>query len=98
MGFGGIPRLPLQVLCDNAAVVATLTKGTDTLWRRHDLRRLHLSTVHGLRCNTYKIKQVTYVNNLADAPSHAVLRTARHINLQPGEETDETISIPTGWL
>lgn len=93
MGFGGIPRLPLQVLSDNAAFVATtLTKGTGTLWSHH------LSTVHGLRANTYEIKQVTSVNNLADAASHAVLRTTRHTNLQPGEETDETISIPRGWL
>lgn len=33
-----------SVWCDNAAVVATLTKGTGALWRHHDLRCLHLTT------------------------------------------------------
>lgn len=32
-----------NVYCDNSAVVATLSKGT--LWRLHDLKGLHLSTL-----------------------------------------------------
>lgn len=47
------------VYCDNSSVVSTLTKGTGTLWRHHDLRRLHLSTLHGLRGNTFEILQVS---------------------------------------
>lgn len=88
--------------CDNSAVVATLSKGTGTLWRFHDLRRLHLSTLHGLRGNTFTIVQVTSAANLADRPSRAVLdtlhRTANTATLAPGEETDTSIAVPKGWL
>lgn len=63
------------VYCDNSSVVATLSKGTGTLWRFHDLRRLHLSTLHGLRGNTFSIVQVASAANLVDRPSRAVLDT-----------------------
>lgn len=90
------------VHCDNSAVVATLSKGTGTLWRFHDLRRLHLSTLHGLRGNTFTIVQVSSAANLADRPSRAVLdtlhRTSNTSTLAPGEETDTSITVPKGWL
>lgn len=87
--------------CDNSAVVATLSKGSGTLWRFHDLRRLLLSTLHSLRGNTSIIK-VSSEANLADRPSRAVLETlhatAASTTLAPGEEKNTTISIPKGWL
>lgn len=90
------------VYCDNAAVVATLSKGTGALWRFHDLRRLHLSTLHGLWGNTFTIAQVTSAENLADKPSRAVLltlhRTASSSALNPGEEQDTSLDVPRGWL
>lgn len=90
------------VHCDNSAVVATLSKGTGTLWRFHDLRRLHLSTLHGLRGNTFSIVQVSSAANLADRPSKAVLETlhtaAGSSTLNKGQEENASISIPKGWL
>lgn len=90
------------IKCDNSAVVATLVKGTGQLWRFHDLRRLLLSTLHGLRSNTFSIVKVASEHNLADRPSRAVLetlhRTATTSTLAPGEETDTTLDIPRGWL
>lgn len=56
---------------DNSAVVATLSKGTGTLWRHHDLRRLHLSTLHGMRGNTLEIRQIRSADYPADRPSRA---------------------------
>lgn len=54
-----------SVWCDNAAEVATLTKGSGALWRHHDLRCLHLTTLHGLRNNTFEIQHISSANNLA---------------------------------
>lgn len=91
-----------SLYCDNSAVVATLSKGSGALWRFHDLRRLLLSTLHGLRGNTFSIIKVTSESNLADRPSRAVLETlhatATAATLAPGEEEDTTISVPKGWL
>lgn len=88
--------------CDNSTVVATLSKGTGVLWRFHDLRRLLLSTLHGLRGNTFTIVKVSSEANLADRPSRAVWetlhRTATTTDLAPGEEADTTIDVPRGWL
>lgn len=90
------------VHCDNSAVVATLSKGTGALWRFHDLRRLHLSTLHGLRGNTFSIVQVSSAANLAERPSRAVFmtlhKTAGNSTLKPGEEQDTSVDIPRGWL
>lgn len=90
------------VKCDNSAVVATLAKGTGQLWRFHDLRRLLLSTLHGLRSNTFTIIKVASDANLADRPSRAVLetlhKTATSSTLAPGEEADSTLQVPKGWL
>lgn len=90
------------VHCDNSAVVATLSKGTGPLWRFHDLRHIHLSTLHGLRGNTFSIVQVSSAANLADRPIRAVLmtlhKTAGNSTLRPGEEQDTSVDIPTGWL
>lgn len=91
-----------RIYCDNSAVVSTLTKGSGVLWRHHDLRRLHLSTLHGLRGNTFEILKISSARNLADRPSRAVLqslhRAASSSTLNPDEEQDVTLSIPKGWL
>lgn len=90
------------VYCDNSAVVVTLSKGMGALWRFHDLRKLHLTTLHGLRGNTFTIAQVSSAANLADKPSRAVLltlhRTASSSALNPGEEQDTSLDVPSGWL
>lgn len=87
-----------KIYCDNIYVVATLSKGTGTLWRHHDLRRLHLSTLHGLRGNTFEILQVASAQNIADGPSRAVLQTlhraAGYSTLNPVEEQDISLSVP----
>lgn len=87
-----------NIFCDNSAVVATLSKGTVTLWRFHDLRRLNLSTLHGLRGNTFKISQVSLAQNLADRPSRAILQTLHRPASSTGEEEDTSLSVPKGWL
>lgn len=57
--------------CDKLAVVASPSKGTGTLWRHHDLRRSHLSTLHGMRGNTLEIHHIRSADNPADRPSRA---------------------------
>lgn len=88
-----------HIYCDNSSVVATLTKGTGSLRRHHDLRRLHLSTLHGLRGNTFEILQFSSAQNLADRPSRAVLHPSTERLAQPTsiQMKNRTLSVLRGW-
>lgn len=86
---------------DNTADFTTLRRGTGALWRFHDLRRLYLSMLHSLRCNTWEVRQVAGLENPADRPSRAVLaallREAKNPLPPTDRAEDRVLPVPRGW-
>lgn len=90
-----------KIYCDNIYVVATLSKGTGTLWRHHDLRRLHLYTLHGLRGPSKYFKSLqpkTSPMGLAELfYKHSIERQDTLPSTQVKSRTYLSL-FPRGWL